>query len=124
MKLKIFDKNTIHLYLNKNQARRFCNIIEELLVKGSSRIDLRNTQHKYRGKKLAGINFNVSGGSESVYFLAGILHCEIEKEMAFELKLIIEKAIENNGLETAEIISFTPRTKKDVSVTICGFWEN
>ncbi|VXB36521.1 hypothetical protein FLAVO9AF_140072 [Flavobacterium sp. 9AF] len=117
----IIDSKNIHFHFDHSGAISFINILKKL-IKEKTIIIYFEENKKYRGKELRGFEFKINDEDEFVSFQNGLLLFEIENEMALEFILFIERAIEEKGFRTPEIITFSPKNiKKNVEITICGF---
>lgn len=120
LEYKIINKNSIHIIFDKDGAKSFLAILSSLLSSLSTTI-LFDESQIYRGKRINGFIFFIVDEGEYVSFKEGLLQFEIEKEMTEEFILFIENAIKDDGFKTPEIISFSPKSKRDANVTIYGF---
>ena len=117
---EIVTKNSLHITFDLIGAEMFISNLRQLLQSQSLEI-LFDAPMNYRGKKLMGLIFSVVNRGEYVSLSNGCLNLEIEEEMVQEFIEFIANAILHDGFETPEIISFSPKTRKDTNLTIYGF---
>jgi len=119
----IVNKSAIHISMDKLGGRLLIKTLLELKSVSCVSIKFETIKH-YRGKVLSAFKFIIVEEGEYVFFKDGILFFELENEMVEEFILFIENAINNCAFKTPEIISFSPKSKKDFEITICGFFSD
>ncbi|WP_445456097.1 hypothetical protein [Flavobacterium sp. HNIBRBA15423] len=117
----IINSQNIHIHYDYLGAQAFIKLLKKLLQ--DETIIISFDKYKiYKGKELRGFKFVINNENEFVSFVDGHLIFEIEVEMVKEFISFIERAIEEKGFRTPEIMTFSPKNrKKNLEITICGF---
>ena len=117
----IIDSQNIHIYYDYIGAKGFIEMLKKLLIDNIAIISF-DKDKSYKGKNLKGLKFMTNNEDDIFSFIDGFLIFEIEVEMVKEFISFIQRAIEEKGFRTPEIMTFSPKNrKKNLEITICGF---